>query len=266
MITKSARSLRRSRQIKARAINLPQDRLQPTGTPRIPKRYFQNVKVNNRSRLIAAAFILIPAACRQSDNDSLPAGAEVASVDRGVTSGSSYSRLPAYNAAPREAIANVQPGVVAASVERPNQAALRPAIECTVTRVADGDSMTCGSAGRVRILMVDAPELSQGREGREARDALLRTMPVGTRVRIETDVRESDQYGRILGYVYLPDGRMVNQAMARSGYVTALVYPPNVRHAALIRAAVAEARSAKRGFWASGFFDCSPRDHRARRC
>ncbi len=151
--------------------------------------------------------------------------------------------------------------------QRPDQPPATPRqLECTVTRVADGDSMTCGSAGRVRILMIDAPELSQGKEGRDARNVLLRLMPIGTVVRIETDVTRQDQHGRILGYVYLPDGRMVNEEMARSGYVTALVYPPNVRHDKLIRSAVADARQARRGLWSTGFFSCSPRDHRARRC
>lgn len=139
-------------------------------------------------------------------------------------------------------------------------------VDCTVTRVADGDSMTCGSAGRVRLLSIDSPELSQGTIGRNARNVLLRLMPIGTRVRIETDIRERDQYDRILGYIYLTDGRMINEEMAKSGYATALVYPPNVRHAELIRAAVDEARRAKRGLWATPSFDCAPRDHRARKC
>lgn len=91
-------------------------------------------------------------------------------------------------------------------------------------------------------------------------------MPVGTSVTVETDVRVRDPFDRILGYVYLPDGRMVNEEMARSGYVTALVYPPNVKYVERIRRAVAEARKAKRGLWATDFFNCSPRDYRAGRC
>jgi endonuclease YncB( thermonuclease family) len=114
--------------------------------------------------------------------------------------------------------------------------------------------------------MIDAPELSQGPPGREAQKRLAEMMPVGTRVRIETDVRTRDQFERILGYVYLPDGRMVNEEMARSGYVTALVYPPNVKYAERIRNAVSEARRAKRGLWATNFFECTPRDYRAGRC
>lgn len=91
-------------------------------------------------------------------------------------------------------------------------------------------------------------------------------LPVGTNVTVETDVRVRDQYDRILGYVFLRDGKMVNEEMAQSGYVTALVYPPNVKYVERIRAAVAEARKAKRGLWATDFFSCSPRDYRAGRC
>ena len=73
-------------------------------------------------------------------------------------------------------------------------------------------------------------------------------------------------YKRILGYVYLPDGKMANEEMARTGYATSLVYPPNVRYVERIRRAVEDARKAKRGLWATNFFDCSPRDYRAGRC
>jgi endonuclease YncB( thermonuclease family) len=139
-------------------------------------------------------------------------------------------------------------------------------IQCTITRIADGDSLVCGSAGRVRLLMIDAPELAQGPPGRQARAALQRLAPPGTRVSIETDVRRLDDYKRVLGYVYLADGRMVNEEMARSGFVTALVYPPNVMHAERIRSAVAAAKRERRGLWATNFFDCSPRDYRAGRC
>lgn len=139
-------------------------------------------------------------------------------------------------------------------------------VECRITRIADGDSVTCGSAGRIRLLLIDAPELSQGAPGRDAQRVLSALIPVGTRVQIQTDVRQRDSYQRILAYLFLEDGRMVNEEMARSGYATALVYPPNVRHVERIRRAVKEAQSAKRGLWATSFFDCSPRDFRAGRC
>ncbi len=118
----------------------------------------------------------------------------------------------------------------------------------------------------MRLLLIDAPELAQGASGRDARDILLRLLPVGTQVTIETDVTPRDTYDRILGYIFLPDGRMANEEMARSGYATTLVYPPNVQYVHRIRRAVIEARNAKRGLWATNFFDCLPRDFRAGRC
>ena len=139
-------------------------------------------------------------------------------------------------------------------------------MRCRVSRISDGDSMQCGSAGRIRLLLIDAPELAQGAAGAEARRALERILPVGTAVTVETDVRPRDTYKRLLAYVYLPNGRMANEEMARSGYATSLVYPPNVKYVERIRRAVADAQTAKRGLWASGFFDCSPRDYRAGRC
>lgn len=114
--------------------------------------------------------------------------------------------------------------------------------------------------------MIDAPELAQGSAGRQAQNALQRLAPAGTRVTIETDVRPRDDYNRILAYLYLPDGRMLNEEMARAGFATSLVYPPNVKYAERIRNAVSEAQQAKRGLWATDFFDCSPRDYRARKC
>ena len=139
-------------------------------------------------------------------------------------------------------------------------------LSCKVTRIADGDTAYCGKAGRIRLLMIDAPELSQGRYGYEALDKLKEIMPVGTSVTVETDVRPRDTYDRLLGYIWLADGRMVNEEMAKSGYVTALVYPPNVKYADRVRKAVADARRQKRGLYATRFFDCSPRDYRAHRC
>ena len=126
--------------------------------------------------------------------------------------------------------------------------------------------MVCDPLGRVRLLLIDAPELSEGKLGREARDEIVEMMPVGTQVIAETDVQVTDQYRRVLAYIFLPSGAMVNELMAETGYVTTLVYPPNVKYVERIRAAVASARRAKRGLWAEGAFDCTPRDYRAGRC
>ena len=185
------------------------------------------------ARALFLALAAAAAGCQSSDANARPRGEKTVGTARG----------PAQKAPPKV-----------------------PIVECRISRIADGDSVVCGNAGRIRLLMIDAPELAQGAPGRQAQNALADLIPVGTHVTVETDVRPRDTYNRILGYVYLDDGRMVNEEMARSGYATALVYPPNVKHVERIRSAVNETKAAKRGLWATQFFDCSPRDYRAGKC
>lgn len=132
--------------------------------------------------------------------------------------------------------------------------------------VTDGDTMRCEDGRRVRLLQIDAPEKNQRPLGAAARAALLGLAPVGSTVRLETDKRRQDQYGRTLAFVWLPDGRMANEVLARDGMVMTLVYKPNVGHLDRIEAAVEAAKHAKRGIWAVGALTCAPKDHRQNRC
>ena len=142
----------------------------------------------------------------------------------------------------------------------------RVAANCLVQRIADGDTVVCQGNQRVRLLLIDTPELSQAPFGRQAMQALQRLAPVGTSLRIETDAQFRDQYGRTLGYLWTADGRLVNEEMVAAGMAVVLVYPPNVKYVDRLRAASAEARRKKVGLWATNAFECSPRDHRAGRC
>jgi micrococcal nuclease len=92
--------------------------------------------------------------------------------------------------------------------------------------------------------------------GERATGAVREMVPVGSRVRIEFDVEKRDHYGRLLGYVYLPDGRMLNEKILLMGYGKLLTVSPNLRHLELLRKAAAEGRSAQRGLWSMhGFGD-----------
>ncbi|HEU4647563.1 MAG TPA: thermonuclease family protein [Gemmatimonadales bacterium] len=144
--------------------------------------------------------------------------------------------------------------------------AIPPRQVCVVQRISDGDTLWCRGRVKVRLLLIDAPERDQRPFGPKATAAIMRLAPVGTRLELETDVQQLDRNGRTLAYLYLPDGRMLNEELARQGFATALVYPPNVRYVERIRRAVAEARAAKRGLWASDGFACEPREHRRRKC
>jgi micrococcal nuclease len=137
---------------------------------------------------------------------------------------------------------------------------------CIVARVVDGDTLVCVGGVRVRLLLIDAPELSQGSAGAAAWRALEALAPPGTLLRLDLDVQPLDRFGRTLAYLWLEDGRMVNEELLRAGVAVVAVYPPNVRHVERFRAAAAEARQRKVGLWATSAFECAPAAHRAGRC
>ena len=148
----------------------------------------------------------------------------------------------------------------------PADTGVRVAATCVVERVADGDSLVCEGDRRVRLLLIDTPELSQAPFGRQSMQTLERLAPVGTTLRIETDVEFRDRFGRTLGYLWTTDGRLINEEMVAAGMAVVLVYPPNVKYVERLRAASAEAKRKKVGLWTTSAFECAPRDHRAGRC
>jgi micrococcal nuclease len=62
-----------------------------------------------------------------------------------------------------------------------------------------------------------------------------------------TDV---DNFGRLLRYVYLPDGRFVNEAMVRQGFALANESPPNVSQSEPLAMAQISAQASGLGMWA----------------
>jgi endonuclease YncB( thermonuclease family) len=138
---------------------------------------------------------------------------------------------------------------------------------CTVARIIDGDTLVCKEGEeRIRLLLIDAPEMQHGEFGARARGALEQLLPPGTPARIELDVQRADRYGRTLAYLYDPTGRMINAELARLGYALVSIYPPNVRHVEEIREAIEEARQGRRGLWQGSAFECPPAEFRAGRC
>lgn len=120
---------------------------------------------------------------------------------------------------------------------------------CTVARAIDGDTLECADGERVRLLLVNAPEMRDEPLGGLAREFVRGIAPPGTRVGLELDVRERDRYGRLLAHVHLPDGRTLNRVLARHGFAQVMVIPPNVRHVEAMRAAVDSARAEGAGLW-----------------
>lgn len=115
--------------------------------------------------------------------------------------------------------------------------------------VVDGDTLNCRGGEHVRLFHVDAPE--DGPFGDLARRALAALLPVGTTVQIETDGGSRDKQGRLLAYVLLEDGRMVNEMLIRQGYAFLKPTRNSDRHAERLRMAETHARENRLGVWTS---------------
>ncbi len=146
---------------------------------------------------------------------------------------------------------------------------------CRVVKVIDGDTFTCtlknGEEVKVRLIGVDTPESRSSRKlerdiqksgmqreeilrmGKTATEFTRRLLPNGEVVYLEQDVQKTDKYGRILAYVWLKDGRMLNEVLVREGMAQVYTIPPNVKYQQIFLEAQRQAREEGKGFWKSGF-------------
>jgi micrococcal nuclease len=85
--------------------------------------------------------------------------------------------------------------------------------------------------------------------GKEAKEFVMRLMKPGDFLWIEFDVRRRDQYGRLLAYLYLPSGKMLNEEIVKAGYAQLMTIPPNVKYQERFLKAYKEARENHRGLW-----------------
>ena len=134
-----------------------------------------------------------------------------------------------------------------------------------VVRVVDGDTIVIdfdGTNEKVRLIGVDTPESVHpdkeknsafGQEVSEFSKSQLSGKSVG----IEFDVRERDQYGRLLAYVYLGD-EMYNKKLLEIGYASVATFPPNVKYVDEFTEIQKKARENGIGMWAGGFIAGEP--------
>jgi endonuclease YncB( thermonuclease family) len=131
-----------------------------------------------------------------------------------------------------------------------------------VDEVVDGDTLRVRTAGSaeavtVRLIGIDAPERSHPSLGKEffSDEAAfhLASLCRGKTVRMEKDAEETDQYDRLLRYVFLPppDGRLLNEEMLRAGMARAYTRFPFSRKNAFL-AAEGRARRERTGLWKDG--------------
>ncbi len=127
----------------------------------------------------------------------------------------------------------------------------------TVTEVVDGDTINISPAingnDEVRLIGIDTPETKDPSEeiepyGPEA-SAYAVSKLTGVDIKLEFDEERTDQYGRLLAYVYPVGESMFNVDLVEEGYAQAYPYPPNTKYEDRFAAAQDEARAAGLGIW-----------------
>ncbi len=128
----------------------------------------------------------------------------------------------------------------------------------TVVRYVDGDTIDVdmnGATETVRFIGVDTPETHKPNTPVQCYGELAAANTknqIGRfgKVRLQADPLDTnrDRYGRLLRYVYLPDGTLMDEKIIQGGYGFAYTLFPFSKKAQF-SADMRAAREAKRGLW-----------------
>jgi micrococcal nuclease len=143
-----------------------------------------------------------------------------------------------------------------------------------VVKVVDGDTLDVlvdGRQRRVRLIGVDTSELHESDKlirdaarsrcteadlqelGAQATQFVSRLLPPGASVRLEYGHRRYDDYQRMLAFVWLPDGRLLNELLLCEGYArTLLHYVFRSDYRTRFQQCRQQAQADGKGLWAAG--------------
>jgi micrococcal nuclease len=140
----------------------------------------------------------------------------------------------------------------------------------TVIKIIDGDTLWVrygGQREKVRLIGIDTPENKVNAKakmdaektgqdvetiitmGKRATNYVSSLVKPGHKVTIEFDVQQMDRYGMLLGYVYLSNGKMLNEEIVKAGYANVMTMSPNFKYKDKFLNALKEAREKKWGLW-----------------
>lgn len=130
-----------------------------------------------------------------------------------------------------------------------------------VVRVIDGDTLDVDApddehaATRIRFWGIDTPETAKPREGTPAQPfadeawEFTKRLSEGKQVTLKLDAHQTrDRHGRLLAYIVLPDGTMLNELLLLEGLAR---YEHRYPHEHIERFETLEkkAKSEKKGMW-----------------
>ena len=126
------------------------------------------------------------------------------------------------------------------------------------TSIIDGDTFRLETGEKVRLIGIDAPELSQ--PGGEMSREYLTHLILGKGITLEKGYEDRDKYNRLLRFVYIDDV-CINEEMVRQGYAEARYMSSEDPRSEYYIQLEMEAETAKAGLWSDSIFQ--PRSHLA---
>jgi micrococcal nuclease len=133
-----------------------------------------------------------------------------------------------------------------------------------VARVSDGDTLKLQDGRSVRVLGINAPEITHGKNlgqplGRESRVAAQAFIDAAQgRVRLGFEQETRDHYGRLLAHVYDMRGRSLAVAQLRAGMAMQIAVPPNTAQRQCLLSVEREVRKKPLGLWRDNYWQPLP--------
>ncbi|PUA27367.1 MAG: nuclease [Cellvibrio sp. 79] len=133
-----------------------------------------------------------------------------------------------------------------------------------VAKVQDGDTLKLSDGRSVRVLGINAPEITIGQKrgqplGQEslasARQFVARA---GGEVRLGFDAEKRDHYGRWLAHVYDKSGRSLAAEQIRAGMALQVSVPPNGAQESCLYSIESRARKKPSGVWSNSYWSSFP--------
>ncbi len=115
-----------------------------------------------------------------------------------------------------------------------------------VSSVIDGDTIKLNTGDIVRLIGLNAPE--SGQKCYSKAKNKLSALVLGRDVELEKDIDSTDQYGRLLRYVYT-DGMFVNMELVKEGVAHSYEYGSNTKYSIEFKQAEQQAKASGGCLW-----------------
>jgi len=129
-----------------------------------------------------------------------------------------------------------------------------------ILRVIDGDTVVLSNKKKVRLLGINAPELSHKLKkeqpyAKAAKYYLKRQLGLDKIIHLKFGKQKKDHYGRLLAHLFLKDGRNLNAMLVKAGFASAVAVPPNIALIDCYFKLEQQAKEKGKNIWSSGDFN-----------